>query len=200
MTEYTTNSTALINALTVDLVELRKADHVDDIPQWRRRSYVRALFAFIEGWIFVTKQVFLDDRYLDELEIGELVMLKEERYQLQNGKPKTKPNFVTVDENLRFVIFMVNKLGKDPLCIQNKDSGWQILGRAKEIRDRLTHPKTWSDFDLSNDEIDLCNKTFTWFLALASAVSLCIVGKDTDDGKAMMEAFLKALTESKRER
>jgi hypothetical protein len=133
---------------------------------YSRRNYVRALFALIDGTIYILKQTILvaasDDSR--QLSIGEHALLREESFDLtENGDVRSHKKFPTLAANLLFTKHQLEKHFDYALNIDVKSTHWSDFKRAIEIRHRVTHPKKMAEFDLSKDEVVLAKRVGHWF-------------------------------------
>ncbi len=139
-----------------------------------RRNYVRALFAYIEGSVFLIKQTAFSRAILSRfpLTLGEYAIMKEETYSLDRaGRVQVQDKFVNLAANLRFTVGCVNRIFDSNLSVNETSHHWSDFLRAIEIRDRITHPKGLAEFEVSEAEIQLCQRVCDdWFSELVAAL------------------------------
>lgn len=131
----------------------------DDSP-FRRRAYVRATFASVEGFVFALKRIALTKPHL--FEPGELTLLLEKEHVLTNmGDVRPRPRFLRVDDNLRFAFkaFMRFHGSDDAL---DTGQGWAAFQKAITIRNRVTHPKRIEDLSISDDDVRTIRQAAHW--------------------------------------
>jgi len=91
-----------LNGDVVDcVIALRRTDR-----QVHRRSFVRAVFAAIEGFVSVMKADVIEDSYAGRFTLSraERAVLLEEAYDLTDtGQPRLRPFFLSTAKNVRFV-------------------------------------------------------------------------------------------------
>ncbi len=154
-----------ILALIDDLERTEKDLDANDDP-YCRRNYVRALFAMIDGTVYVLKQTILIAASNDprQLLIAEHVLLREESFDLkENGDVRSHKKFPKLADNLLFTKRQLEKHFAYSLDIDTKSTDWSDFKKAIEIRHRVTHPKKIEEFDLSKDEIALAKRVGHWF-------------------------------------
>jgi hypothetical protein len=83
--------------------------------QPRRRAYVRALFAMIEGSMYFLKQTCLSFSLRSgnpgHLSVGELAILDERTFDLSpNGTVTDQPKFLRIVANVRFLHIMLGRV------------------------------------------------------------------------------------------
>lgn len=119
------------------------------------RQYIRAAFVVIEAVIFATKQLAMEIAdQLNRLEPKDVVMLTETTYTLaENGAIKEKRLDIPVASNTRYIFTYLPDLVGDSCKIDfGKCKEWDDFKNAKDVRNRLTHPKTIADTQLTEDE------------------------------------------------
>ncbi|HYX72555.1 MAG TPA: hypothetical protein VE732_07275 [Nitrososphaera sp.] len=136
-----------------------------DTP-YARRNYVRALFAMIEGTIFALKQTTLTGGLSAPklLSVAELAILQEVSFDLTNkGDVKSQTKFFRMAENLRFTASIVSKVFQCNLELSVGTKDWDNFLKAIEIRNRITHPKSSTEFQVSDEEIKVARDVSLWF-------------------------------------
>ncbi|KUJ51825.1 hypothetical protein [Chryseobacterium sp. JAH] len=136
--------------------------------QFYRRVYIRSLFAYVEGSIWVMKQVCLKAKSIDgiqrKINISEYSILTEESYELKgNGDIKTGSKAINILDNIKFTFKTINKLFNGNLDFGVGSTNWEKLIIAKNVRNRITHPKNEKDMIISDDEILICEEVCSWF-------------------------------------
>lgn len=143
--------------------------------QHTRRAYVRSVFAMIEGTLWVLKQTVLAARAepggTPPFTLGEYALLSEKTYHLKaNGEPKDQPKFLRLPDNLKFTFAVIAKYFDRDLKLGVESRSWEDFLQAHTVRNRITHPKTPEEFDISDSEIVICKRTTAWFYKLVLAV------------------------------
>lgn len=135
--------------------------------QFARRSYVRSIFAYIEGSVWILKQVCLKAKPLSgvrKIHVAEYALLAEETYELKaNGDPNTRTKFLRLPDNIRFLFKLINRLFNANIDIGIGTQTWDSLLEAIKIRNRITHPKNASAFKITDEDIKLCQDVCSWF-------------------------------------
>lgn len=135
--------------------------------QFARRAYIRSIFAYIEGSVWILKQVCLKAKPLSgERRISpvEYALLAEESYELKNnGEPKVQTKFLRLPDNIKFTFKLINKLFKANIELGVGSKEWINFQKAIEIRHRITHPKNIKVFAISDEEIQMCQQVCSWF-------------------------------------
>jgi hypothetical protein len=132
-----------------------------------RRTYVRAMFAYVEVAIWVIKRTCLlaaGKSPTANFTLAEQALLADAAYDLKsNGEPTTQTKFLRLPENLRFAIRISNRLFGARIEVRRGEKDWQSFMDAIRIRHRITHPKDLGAFDVSDDELKTCKEACHWF-------------------------------------
>lgn len=141
-----------------------------------RRNFVRALFAMIEGSIFVIKQGTLIAGFSEgSLSFAEIALLKEETFDLDNrGNVRSQVKFLRIADNFKFAAKMASKVFDCNLELGVGTREWDSFLELIRIRNRVTHPKGSSDFEISQDEAELARTVFYWFNDFIVALVECV--------------------------
>jgi len=132
--------------------------------QMKMRSYVRAVFSFIEGVTYSFKQALLVSPRISVLEIEERVILKEVTVELDDeGKTKSRDVFLRTKGNVRFTLEMWQKVHSTSYQIDFGDNNWRIFGQSIGIRNRIVHPKSVQDAAVSPLDFATAGLAYSWF-------------------------------------
>lgn len=154
--------------------------------QFTRRAYIRSLFAMIEGSVWALKQIILQvptrEGQVKKLSVAEYALLSDKTYELKsNGKPKEQTKFFKLPDNFRFTFGLVEKYFKADLNIGIGTVAWDNFLEAQVIRNRITHPKTTKEFEISDNELQTCKKTLSWFNELIMSFFNSLISNATVD-------------------
>lgn len=143
------------------------------------RTVVRTLFSLIEGLAFQLRQVTVASLAphagSGNLTIAELVLLREERYNLNaKGEPEASQNFQNFLPNLLFTIRSYGKNHGATFRADTSARGWEAMRQAVSLRNRITHPKSVADLTLSNqDQLHLIEAAAWWKKTLLEMFDAC---------------------------
>lgn len=145
----------------------------NNTSQFARRIYIRSVFSYVEGSIWVFKQVCFkvkpSGNAKRKMSISEFAVLNEESYELKrNGDIKVVTKNLNLLDNIKFTFKMLNKLFGGELDIGTGTESWANLIKAKNIRNRITHPKKVEDLTITDEEIKVCEDVCSWFNTLSS--------------------------------
>jgi len=160
------NYQALFHALMLDVEAAREALAASD-AQFNRRSYVRTVFSLIEGETYLRKQYALMLHELGAIKLtdAEVAILREEQYRLNSkGEPDSQPLFLRLPENLRFSFRVDAKVHGREYKLETSGRGWESFLKALAVRHRITHPKQFEDFEITDEEVARVNDTLEWYL------------------------------------
>ncbi len=135
--------------------------------QFWRRMFLRAFFSFVEGHIYQMRQKVLHVNSVRplSLSLAELVVLEEKEYRLnQKGEIEAKDAFGKLSEgSVPFIYEIYFRVfgGSNPLPREVK--GWSAFIEAIRIRNRITHPKSHTDMDITASELKQVKLAVEWF-------------------------------------
>lgn len=165
----------LNNQLHEDFKEIVRIGAQDNPKtDWWKRSAYRAMFAWIEGYVYGMKQVVLRAYMVGtaiELSRSELSFLYEETYSIDKGKTRTKNVFVRLESNIRFTFSVFERIYNLEPMIDAGSQDWQNFCSAIEVRNRLTHPKAADDLNVTEKELMLLTSVLNWFNRLSTAAA-----------------------------
>jgi hypothetical protein len=153
-------------------------DHLEALQesgsQLHRRSYIRAVFAFIEGLLYCQKMSTLNLGLLfGAVTLHELVALENLTLEIDNkGDVKPRATFPNFLNNLKFVFKVYSKSIGSDFQLSLGGIGWESLQQAVKIRDRLMHPKDPKELIITEKEVMITQNAFTWFFLSYSLCSL----------------------------
>jgi len=158
---------AMEKVLTQDMLECGELVNGESKTDSAARSFVRAVFAMIEGSIFNLKQMALNlsAHGRGSFSKAELVMLEEVSYDLDSkGGAITQTKFMKLPANIRFAFDAAARGFGVTYKLEVGSSGWANFRESIDIRNRITHPKKIDDLELSDTEVQKVVDTGTWFL------------------------------------
>lgn len=145
---------------------------------YNRRVAFRAVFSAVEGITFLLKDQLLAGLDPDGgiYSTAEIALLREQGYQLDNrGNAVARTRFLPVADNLLFTwkMYFRNVLPEFDPGLESK--GWKEFQAALATRNRITHPRSGVDLNLSDDDINSLIIAFDWvqgttFQNMAAAV------------------------------
>jgi hypothetical protein len=145
----------------------------DDDNQFTRRAYIRNIFSLIEGSIWVLKQTVLfapvQNGGEKKLTVAEYALLSDKTFDLKsNGQPKEQTKFLKLPDNVKFTFTILEKYFNTEFNLGIGTIEWENFLTAQSIRNRIAHPKTSSQFEVTDEEIAICKATCSWFNELSS--------------------------------
>lgn len=127
-----------------------------------RRAMIRAIFAAVEGLLARLRQ-HIELGATSDLTPAELLALREKTYRMtDSGENRIVPAYQTLKQQVRSTAAIVNRLHPEYL-IDFSESEWGKLMGSLIVRDRLMHPKTREDMDVTFDELMAAADGFDWF-------------------------------------
>ena len=163
----------VIDVLNGDVERLRPRlgprsiqDEASDDEKTNRRSYVRAIFALIEAVVEQHKRLLLDlsEQGVVQLGPGVRESLLERTYSVKdNGSIGEKEQYLPLQRKLRAVYRAAAEVFGQPLELDFAGGGWRAFCTALDVRDRITHPKTFVFCQVEDDELGTIDCGHEWF-------------------------------------
>jgi len=127
------------------------------------RELVRAAFVAVEGFQSSLQRDLLEAGQ-DQLSAAEVALLKEEGYTLkESGEVRIVPACLPLKQRVKLTTRIVARLR--PEChIDFVEKGWQQLLASLDVRNRLTHPKTRLDMDVTETELVTALAGAAWWI------------------------------------
>jgi len=141
---------------------------VSEDSQFNRRVYIRALFAYFEGFSFFMRRnaeelLSIRATIRKSIDYDTLFLLQEKVPHITSGgKVRHREHKVPFADHFAFTLrthFSALEIEEDPF----KDSGWPLFQKALAVRDRITHPKLASDVEITNEDLAICESGLSWF-------------------------------------
>ncbi|MGD9161136.1 MAG: hypothetical protein PVG39_22150 [Desulfobacteraceae bacterium] len=144
------------------------------------RSAVSALFAGIEGSVFVLKQVFKDiPEFNTKLTQNELFILSDKKPVLKdNGKASHEAAFLRLAPNVKFLEMISKRLLKTTSDLAHSKH-WGTFLEGIQVRNRITHPKTMNDMIVTDKELNMMFNIFEMFVDFFSAIIQVLKSRTT---------------------
>lgn len=173
------------NHLMTDVIIAQAHLESTDI-QFFRRVYIRCLFAYIEGFIYCWQLILL--KYLQEEDTvsnnkmflslpdnketlesyfvfpQQILALQEISYEVnKDGLIKSSGyKFIKLDSKVLFVANMINGVFELDLKV-NQIKHWDAFLRCIDVRNNVTHPKTYESFQINDINLKDIYKAKEWF-------------------------------------
>jgi hypothetical protein len=141
-------------------------DAVPEQEETHRRSYVRAIFALVEAVVEQHKRLILDltERGVARVGAGVREVLLERTYFVKdNGTIGEKDQYLQLERKLRAVYRAAGEALGRPLQIEFGDQGWPSFQAALDVRDRITHPKTFVACHVDEADLETVDRGHAWF-------------------------------------
>jgi hypothetical protein len=144
-------------------MQLRSGERVE----FWKRTYARALFAYVEGEIWLMRSLALkahEDGTLP-LDLGDLVILRQETYTVDTAKGvvQTRERYPSLEASLKHVFRCFAAIRNPGFVLETSSGGWSAFKNAMVIRNRVTHPKQKGDLEISDDEMRTLERAIDWF-------------------------------------
>jgi len=137
----------------------------DDKQVWRR-AYIKAIFSTIEATVYYLRRFIKKIQENDDLSLSltqqknldEFYFAKTEKrnYKKKGFRLPFLEKIVFLIELFAYSNYLFIKIDKD-------NKGWKCLESSLRIRNRITHPKKYSDVFITDKELKLANQAYKWF-------------------------------------
>lgn len=145
------------NRMRADIIRAL-SDAEPATAQYERRIYARALFAYIEGTIYLLKRVLLKLQKIHPQIVlftdAERSLLLECSYEIDaHGRPQERPLRLKTLSNIVFTLNLYDRVHSGSRGVDKGRTGWEAFKKALQVRHRITHPKRASDVDITDDDL-----------------------------------------------
>jgi len=140
--------------------------------QFAKRAHIRSAFAYMEGSVWLFKQLIVQTVFqskavtnpLHLLSIAELGLLSDVSYDLKdNGEPYEQQKFLPLTKNLRFTMSVMSRFTGYSIDLQTNSKTWDRFNKTIKVRNRITHPKNAEEIDMTDEEIQHATEVCNWF-------------------------------------
>lgn len=154
-----------LRTLIEDVLAARSAIGADDGGSGRRNA-VRATFAAVEGDLWFLRQHVIEAATsMNTLTPLAGMALREETYVVgDKGEVLRQVRSVPLLHAIRLIERQARLIAPE-IRVRYDHAGWQALRAGYATRNRITHPKTSTDLDVSDDELTTISRGFDWLLA-----------------------------------
>jgi hypothetical protein len=154
----------------INLYETLVADVVECTRQLDsgavRRSFVRAVFAFVEGSTYRLKLLALGfaTHRKNPLSIEEMSVLSGQTFRVDdNGHIRVRRLQISPSAHLQVATRLAARcFNVDMPAPAESKRGWSRFNKAVKLRNRITHPNTASELVVSDAELQLVSHAFRW--------------------------------------
>ena len=161
-----------------DDVQLARAQNQQAPSEYSKRVLIKTIFAFFEGHLYAFKQVVLAFEYIlnplknlvpSANESRMVLYTEEERTNLEgftfvSSDEKAHKQYLKFKANIKSTVRIFYKAIQQQNEIDFNSEGWTQLMDAKEIRDRVTHPKTAEALKISDEQVNTVIAGHNWYV------------------------------------
>lgn len=153
--------------LDADAAIRRFRDPANDVQQ-ARRELIRSVHATIDGVVWAFREHVRSSAHaMDLLTAAEEAVLAETNFRVsERGTISAQTRHIPLLGAVRLAARIATKI--DPMFTADfGGTEWQDFCSAVATRNRVTHPKTFADLEVSAAEVDQVLSSFFWILELA---------------------------------
>lgn len=150
---------------------------------WLRRTYVRAVFAHIEGAISFLKAVLVESarRAGHTLTPALSNLLFEDSFSIgAKGEIERKPLFIPLQKNVLFTMGLFKEFGLGEVVVRTDDTGWATFVETLRFRHILTHPRPHDSLEVDDDLLNKVRSTEIWFNGVMLQTTNLIYGTNAE--------------------
>lgn len=140
--------------------------------QFWRRNVVRCVFAFTEALLWYLRRTtpILAEVSNVTFSEDELLLLEERRKVRRSGVDVLEPKYLRFQDGVKFTFQSVSKA----LGVVNPDFGqvgFQALCKTSDLRNRIMHPKSLFDLEVTDQSIKEAQEGLAWLVSTFEQVS-----------------------------
>jgi hypothetical protein len=136
-----------------------------DFILFRKRTYVKTVFQYVEGILFAMKRIILE--HIDDLKDSEIIRLQEfKMVGLSIDKLKEEPVWLSLEENIKFTFNRYGKVRAQNYQTRFDCAEWDIFKECIKIRNRITHPKHSSEMIITDEDVIKVKASYDWFFKI----------------------------------
>jgi hypothetical protein len=166
------------------LEDAREAENYlkNNDSQFARRAYIRSFFAYMEGTVWLLKQLIFQTVFQsksigyflekEKMSLADFALLSDKSFDLKdNGEACEQQKFLPFLKNLQFAVKIMERFTETPIDLKTDSVTWSHFIQTIKIRNRITHPKIAAEIDITDKEIKHAIEVCTWF---NSIVKCCV--------------------------
>ena len=161
--EGSTRMYELFEHLLDDVLESYKILESDKESQHLRRAAVRNVFSFIEAVVHIIKHEIKSDLRLNRFSYTLTKNNCEVLFEEKIRNEEIIPFFIPIETNIKKTFSLASKVwGLERFNLNTNDEKYRAFLIAKEVRNKLTHPRTFYDIQITSDDISNVSKAYIW--------------------------------------
>ena len=155
--------TAVSSQLVVDAAKAEVRVIGQAVDQFERRTYARTVMSFIEGVNYCQARVAQRHEGLSrEARLRARAATCAERARAREAQEASR---VATRMRTAFAAFAAAYEVGNPL--DTRGSEWEDFRHCIRIRNRITHPRSGKDCQVTDDDVSLVRRVHAWYLALS---------------------------------
>ncbi len=123
-----------------------------------------------------------------EFTAGEIALLKEVSFELnEKGEVEERQRFTKFIGNFKFACISFARANRSTFRLSYDNDGFECFRSTFRIRDRLMHPKSKKDLNISDGEEQAGRKAWAWYQANFAALFKDCIETSTAYTKTVVE-------------
>lgn len=161
---------SFLRTLIEDVQDSTDRLETQDTPS-HRRDVVRTIFAAIEGVAWTCREFVREAaKSLDVLDPVLDMALREQTYFVsERGKVTAQTRYISFTAMFK----LISRVSEE-VCVNLKvnfaDEGWQSLLKSLETRNKLMHPKSFSDLSVAEKDVTEARNALNWILTTSTNI------------------------------
>lgn len=128
----------------------------------KKRIFTRSVFSFVEGVLYVLRQICLSKP--ECLTHEEHLLLKETTASIDDrGIARSIPIFSPTDKSTRFVFRVFQTVFDIGWSPDYSGEGWKSFQTGLKVRNRIVHPKSVESLNITSEEFTAVTHAHLWF-------------------------------------
>lgn len=174
------NISSLIEILNSDVQHIvDKLNLSDEELDFNIRSYIRAYSSWIEGTVWMLKELIKGDEHQwhQTMPLASQLYLFEHDWKIKNtGEPVLTSRKLKTKENIKGLFHITTHLDQS-FGIDYNSKGWNQIIHFYELRDNLMHPKSLDSLSITKNQVLKCDEGRAWLFSKFAEVAKIIIQK-----------------------
>lgn len=153
----------LLEELQADIEAAYRTLEADKQSQYLRRCVVRAVFSFVEAAIECLKVELRSSVRLGYFSEENLTLKDKETLGALSIFPNEGEKFLPLDSNIKRTFKLAAKIWSLDFKLRTGDKDYADFKHAKHARNKLTHPRTFYDIQVTDEDMH-CHTIAGWWV------------------------------------
>ncbi|HET8710789.1 MAG TPA: hypothetical protein VFM32_05405 [Spongiibacteraceae bacterium] len=145
---------------------VEKLNSGDENYDYYARAYLRSYASFIEGSIWVYKELIKrsKDKLFEKMPLDFQLYIYEIDLNIKSsGEPEVRNKKIKTKDNLKGFFYVISKLLPE-YKIDLTTNEWSDISFFYSLRDKMMHPTSTNSLNISHEDIVRCDRGRAWLL------------------------------------